>query len=123
MAPVFFAAAGALAAIWLAVHTVVGGREIARPLIEAVDLPAVVRHTHYLCWHFTTVTIACMAGLFGIATVTGIAAYAMAATLLAAGFFGVGVGLVVALGEAHARLPQGWLFLPVAGLGLAGLLL
>ncbi|MEM6694297.1 MAG: hypothetical protein AAF626_06505 [Pseudomonadota bacterium] len=117
-----FAVAGALAAIWLAVHFFIGGRQIARPLIEAGALPSVVRHTQYLCWHFTTVAIACMAILFCAAIITGVAAYAMSATLLALGFFAVGVGLVIILGEAHTRLPQGWLFLPVAALGLAGLL-
>ncbi len=120
MQDLLFGAAGGLAAIWLIVHTVVGGRQIARPLVEATALSPVVRHTQYLCWHFTTVAIACMAGLFLLAVLSGIAAYATSATLLAAGFFCVGVGLVVALGESHARLPQGWLFLPVAGLGLAG---
>jgi hypothetical protein len=121
MDDILFGAAGGLAAIWLAVHTFVGGRQIARPLVEAVELPPVVRHTQYLCWHFTTVAIACMAVFFLVAAITGIAAYATAATVLALGFFVVGVGLVVALGESHARLPQGWLFLPVAGLGMAGL--
>ncbi|WP_424973147.1 hypothetical protein [Dinoroseobacter sp. S76] len=117
----FFGTAGGLAAIWLAVHTFVGGREIARPLIAAAELPSVVKHTQYLCWHFTTVAIACIAAFFGLAVITGTAVYAISGTILASGFFLVGVGLVVALGETHARLPQGWLFLPVAGLGLAGL--
>ncbi len=118
-----FGAAGAIASIWLAIHTIVGGRQIARPLVEAVELSPVVRHTQYLCWHFTTVAIACMVLLFLLAAITGITAYAISATVLAVGFFLVGVGLVIALGESHVRLPQGWLFLPVAGLGLAGLLL
>ncbi len=121
MESTLFASAGCLAAIWLAVHTFVGGRQIARPLVASTELPPVVRHTQYLCWHFTTVAIACMATLFGIAALTGIKAYAGSATLLATGFFVVGVGLVIALEEMHMRLPQGWLFLPVAGLGLAGL--
>jgi hypothetical protein len=58
--------------IWLAVHTFVGGRQIARPLVEAVELPPVVRHTQYLCWHFTTVAIACMAVFFLVAAITGL---------------------------------------------------
>jgi hypothetical protein len=103
--------------------TAADGREIARPLIEATELSPVVRHTQYLCWHFTTVAIAAMAVFFFLAAATGLTAYATSATVLAMGFFVVGVGLVFSLGEAHARLPQGWLFLPVAGLGLAGLLL
>ncbi len=123
MTELIFAAAGGLAAIWLVVHIVLGGREIARPLLQATALDAQVRHTQYLCWHFTTVAIACMALFFSVAAFSGITAYATSATLLAVGFFGVGVGLVVAMGENHARLPQGWLFLPVAALGLAGHLL
>jgi hypothetical protein len=95
MDDILFGAAGGLAAIWLAVHTFVGGRQIARPLVEAVELPPVVRHTQYLCWHFTTVAIACMAVFFLVAAITGIAAYATAATVLALGFFVVGVGLVL----------------------------
>lgn len=121
MESMLFGSAGGLAALWLAVHTIVGGREIARPLVEANELTPVVRHTQYLCWHFTTVAIAFMATFFLLAAFTGVTAYATSATVLATGFFVVGVGLVISLGEAHGRLPQGWLFLPVAGLGLAGL--
>ena len=123
METTFFTAAAGLAALWLAVHAVIGGRQIARPLIASSDLSAMVRHTQYLCWHFTTATIACMAGFFATAALTGVAAYAMVATVLAFVFFIVGVGLVFALCETHTRLPQGWLFLPVAGFGLAGLAL
>lgn len=120
MENMFFAAASGLAALWLIIHTFVGGRETARPLLQAASLAPVVRHTQYLCWHFTTVAIASMAALFLFAGFTGIAAYATSATLLAAGFFVAGVATAFALGENHARLPQGWLFLPVAGLGVAG---
>ena len=120
MTQLIFGAAGAFAALWFAVHLFAGGRQIARPLVEAHSLPSVVRHTQYLCWHFTSVAIAGTAIFFGIAAVTSTIAFATAATLLAAGFFFVGVGLVVSLGESHARLPQGWLFLPVAALGVVG---
>ena len=120
MTDLTFGAAGAFAALWFAVHLIVGGRQIARPLVEAKTLNPVVRHTQYLCWHFTTVAIAGMAIFFGIAAMSGTIAFATSATLLAAGFFFVGVGLVVSLGESHTRLPQGWLFLPVASLGLVG---
>ena len=123
MSQILFGTAGALAALWFAVHLFVGGRQIARPLVNAASLDPVVRHTQYLCWHFTTVAIAGMAIFFGIAAMSGSIAFATSATLLAAGFFLVGVGLVVSLGESHARLPQGWLFLPVAALGVVGHLL
>ncbi|WP_425039461.1 hypothetical protein [Primorskyibacter sp. S187A] len=115
-----FALAGGLAATWLLIHLIWGGRDIARPLVRATSLDPVVRHTQYLCWHFTSVAIGCMAIFFGWAALSGPIAMATAGTLLALGFFCVGVGLVAALRESHARLPQGWLFLPVAALGLWG---
>ncbi|MEL6201689.1 MAG: hypothetical protein AAFR39_04950 [Pseudomonadota bacterium] len=120
MTQLMFGTAGVIAALWFAIHLLVGGQQIARPLVKAQDLEPIVKHTQYLCWHFTTVAIAGMAIFFGIAALSGTVAFATAATLLAAGFFFVGVGLVVSLGESHGRLPQGWLFLPVAALGFAG---
>ena len=118
----FFWAAGALSAIWLLVHCIVSGRQIAQPLVEATSLDPIVRHTQYLCWHFTSVGIAAMAGFFLWAAASQAPAFAISATLLAAGFFVVGVALVWRSGGSHLQLPQGWLFLPVAILGLAGLL-
>lgn len=122
MNTVFFALAGGLAAIWLAIHLFVGGRQIARPLVHATALDPIVRHTQYLCWHFTSVAIASMSAFFVWAAMSGDLIIATAGTTLAAGFFFVGVGLVAWLKEDHAKLPQGWLFLPVALLGFAGLL-
>ena len=116
-----FAAAG-LSALWLIIHLVLGGREIAAPMLASESLPAVVRDTQYLCWHFTSVAIGAMTVLFATAAITEDLAYAIAATGLAFGFFVVGVGLVIKIGAAHRRVPQGWLFLPVAALGLLGLM-
>ncbi|WP_299685865.1 hypothetical protein [uncultured Tateyamaria sp.] len=122
MSHMFFLSAGALSALWLVVHVIVGGRQIARPLVSATALSPVVRHTQYLCWHFTTVAIACMAGFFLWAAHAGDATLAAAGTALATGFFLVGVALVPVVRETYSRLPQGWLFLPVALLGLTGLM-
>ncbi len=115
-----FAAASATAFLWFVVHLFIGGREVARPL-RAADLPDLVRDTQYLCWHFTTVAIVGMSAMFGLAAVTGETAYAVAGTLLAAGFAVTGIGLIAAIGQSHARFPQGWLFVPVAAFGLVGL--
>ncbi|PWK60061.1 hypothetical protein [Roseicyclus mahoneyensis] len=116
-----FTLAAALSAAWLALHLVAGGRQILRPLrLSALD--PVVRDTHFLCWHFTSVAIGAMAVFFTLAAVSGIAAYGVAGAGLAAAFWLCGVGLVIALRQRHADLPQGWLFLPVAFLGLWGIL-
>lgn len=117
----FFAAAG-LAALWLVIHLFAGGRDTARPLLDSVELSPVVRDTLYICWHFVTVSLALMAGLFVWAGLSGQTAPALAATALAAAFSLVGIGLVLRQGSNHLQVPQGWLFVPVAGLGCAGLL-
>src|SRR6478735_10545487 len=43
------------------IHTFVGGRLIARPLLAARDLPRVPRLTVYYCWHMVSLL------LFGMA--------------------------------------------------------
>lgn len=116
-------AAGGLSAVWLLVHCFVGGRQVAQPLLASAALDPLVRNTQYLCWHFTSVAIASMAGFFLWSAWSGDAAYALAGTALALGFFVVGVGIVFGLKESHLKLPQGWLFLPVAGLGFLGQIL
>lgn len=117
-----FTAAGMLAAFWLCVHLIAGGRDIAAPLLAAPDLAEDVRETQYLCWHFTSVAIASMAGFFLWAALAADPAYAVAGLVLSGGFAIVGIGLVVARRGKHLVTPQGWLFVPVAALGLAGLL-
>ena len=46
---------------------------------------------------------------------------ALGATLLATAFAIVGIGLTFRPGARHRDVPQGWLFVPVAALGVAGL--
>ena len=121
MNSLFFWLAGALSAVWFSVHLFVGGRQVAQPLLQATALDPLVRNTQYLCWHFTSVAIATMAGFFLWGAHTGVSAYAVAGTVLALGFVVVGVGLVLGMKENHLKLPQGWLFLPVAVLGFFGL--
>ena len=117
-----FTAAGVLAAFWLCVHLIAGGRDIAAPLLAAPDLAKDVRETQYLCWHFTSVAIGCMSGFFGWAAATMSPQPAIAGTILAAAFTVSGIGLVLMRGGRFAELPQGWLFLPVTVLGLTGIL-
>lgn len=119
----YFAFAAALAWLWAGVHIFVGGRQIARPLRHSTALPDVVRDTQYLCWHLTSASLVLMGGFFAAAVVTGTAAFAIAGTLLAAAFAAVGIALVPGIGQRYDRLPQGWLFVPVTGLGLWGLLM
>ena len=117
-----FIAAGGLSTIWLMVHLVLGGRDIVLPLLAASQLSPVVRDTQYLCWHFTSAAILCIAGFFFWAAFSASLAPAIAATMLAGAFTLTGIGLVALRGGSHLELPQGWLFLPITALGLVGIL-
>lgn len=117
----FFVAAGVLSGVWFVVHLIAGGRDIAQPVLQASELDPVVRETMYLCWHFTSVAIACITGFFLWSAMTGTETLAAAGAILASGLAVVGIGLVVLRKSKHLELPQGWLFVPVALIGLAGL--
>ena len=118
---VLFFGAGSIAAIWFLVHLFLGGKQIARPLLATTELDPVVRDVQYLCWHFTSVGIVGIAVFFVLAAIGWGEAYAVAGTFLAAGFTATGVALVVKQGAQHLAVPQGWLFLPIAALGVVGL--
>ena len=120
---IYFLFAGALALLWAAVHIVIGGRQIARPLAQSTTLAPVVRDTQHLCWHLTSGALVLMGGFLMAAALTGTDAYGVAGTLLSATFAAIGLGLAPLIGQDYRVLPQGWLFVPVTGLGLAGLLL
>ncbi len=104
-------------------HFFLGGKEIARPLLEAKTLPNNVRCVQYFCWHITTLSLLLQAILFGIA-----AAYptelslAIVASALAGSIAVLGILMPLALKISYKTMPQGWLFVPIAVLGLAGIL-
>ena len=117
-----FAMAAALSAAWFLVHLVMGGKQIARPLLANTSLDPIVRDTQYLCWHLTTAGIGVQAVLSALATGLNTPAYAVAGTLLAASFAATGIAIPPAVGQRFKAMPQGWLFVPVAALGVIGLL-
>lgn len=116
-----FTIASGVAALWLGVHLFLGGKEVARPLL-ASDLHPLARDVMYMCWHFVSAGIAAIAVFFGLAAWLGDPAYGVAGTLLAAAFTVIGILIATLQGQSHLKMPQGWLFLPVAALGLWGLL-
>lgn len=102
-------AAAALAALWMLVHAFAGGRECARPLAREQQLPDAVRETMLLCWHMVTGFLGLMALFLFLGAVGAIG-------MAQEGIFMAAVAALVGL-----LLPQGWLFVPVAGLGAWGL--
>jgi hypothetical protein len=117
---ILFGIAGGISSLWLVVHIFLGGKDVERPL-RASALDPILRDTLHVCWHCVTATVAIMAALFLFSVASARSDFAMAGTALAWGYTMVGVGLVPAVGASYRDLPQGWLFLPIALLGTAGL--
>ncbi|MFO6465589.1 hypothetical protein ACK8OR_14435 [Jannaschia sp. KMU-145] len=113
--------AGAIAAVWAAVHVWIGGREVARPLRADRTMPPVVRETMWMCWHMVTSALVTMAVLLLWGGWSGRTDLVLAGTLLAAAVSVGGIMAIPVLGTTIRRLPQGLLFLPVAALGVQAL--
>lgn len=60
----FTLTAAAMAIITFFVHTFIGGRFVARPLLADTHLPKASKWLSYYCWHITTLTIAYLSAAF-----------------------------------------------------------
>lgn len=117
----WFFSAFVLAAAIAGVHVFIGGRLIARPLLDS-GLESFPRLTLYLCWHGVTIVLAGMAALFAMsARDPARRAEAAIATTLAALFLALIVGLLIAFEKSPIALPQWVVFAPMAACGAAGL--
>lgn len=119
----FWLAAGVASLATNALHIWLGGREIARRLLDAPDLHPVVKWTTYYCWHMATVAMTVMSAMFlaaGLEPQRDV--LAVPALALAAGFCVLSIG-VVTVGRQPFQLMSQWsLFLVITTLGGAGFL-
>lgn len=106
---------------WFLLHLIVGGRQIAGPLRQSEGVSHTVMATMWMCWHMVTACLILMAVFFGMGLVYG-APFVVAGTMMAAVFAVSGIWARFALGTTFKILPQGWLFVPIAGIGLYGVL-
>jgi len=117
-----FATAAALSLATFAVHTFVGGRFAARPLLKAQDFHRASRWLNYFTWHMATALLLFMTGGFAWAAVTPEAwPVAVLLTLMAATFSPLCVWVAMKGGIAPWRFPASWLFLMILVAGLWGL--
>ncbi|QDG75240.1 hypothetical protein [Labrenzia sp. PHM005] len=118
---VFFGVAAFLSAAVFLIHTFLGGRTIAVPLLKAQDLHPVPKLTSYYCWHIVTITLAIVSGMFVYAAYSQSGTdLGWAATLLTLGYCLLGLWVPVAKSQTYKNMPQGWLFLPIVIMGVLG---
>ncbi len=121
---VLFVCAAALSTFNTGLHFFAGGKAIARPLLSAAELPDGDRYVQYFCWHIATLTLGFQAVLFGVAaSAPDYLSFAIIGTAMAASVGLLGLVLPLVLKISYRVMPQGWLFVPVTALGLAGLFL
>lgn len=114
------AAAAAAFATFL-VHTFIGGRVIAAPLLAAGSLARVPRYTVYYCWHMVTLLLAAMAVALGWSALHANVALTVLMLVLALGFAGLSLALVLRFRVSPWHLPQWTFFVVIAALTAAGL--
>lgn len=113
-------AAGLAAAFTFCIHTFVGGRMIAKPLLEG-DLPAQMKTVLYGCWHFATICLAAFVVAFFLA-----AFYPVLISLawFVSGIFSVLCLMALAIavwgGAPFLRSPHWMMFSVTALLGFVG---
>ena len=116
-----FATAAVLSLITFGVHTFIGGRFAARPLLEATDLPKASRWLNYFTWHMVTVLLLFMTGGFWVAALsTDAFDVAVLLMLMAASFSPLCIWVALKGGVAPWRFPASWLFLLILAAGLWG---
>ena len=118
----YLAIAAALAVFNTGLHIFAGGKTIAKPLLAAKTLTDQVRCVLYFCWHIATLALLLQAILFTIAAIVPTEnRIALVGTTLAAAIGLLGIAMPPFLGVSYKTMPQGWLFVPVAALGIVGL--
>lgn len=103
-------------------HLILGGREIARPLLAAEGLRGVPKYTLYYCWHLVSLTLAAMALAFLLAALSE--AHRPLGTFATAGaalFCLLCLGINWRFTRPALGHPQWAMFLPVALIGAYGL--
>lgn len=116
-----FATASVLSLITFGVHTFVGGKFAARPLLEAHDFDKASRWLNYFTWHMVTVLLLFMTGGFWVAALSPDAFdVAVLLTLMAAVFSPLCIWVALKGGIAPWRFPASWLFLLILAAGLWG---
>jgi hypothetical protein len=104
-------------------HIFGGGPTVATPMLAAKELDAVVRYLNYYCWHLVSIGVTLMAAAFAWSGLVDDAwEAAIIGTVTATAYCVWGLALVIIKRQRFRDMPQGWLFLPVAVLGLFGIM-
>jgi len=63
---IYFLIATGLSHFAFLLHLLMGGGEVARPLLQATELSKTCQFTNYYCWHLVTISLAFIAVVFSL---------------------------------------------------------
>ncbi|MEM8615877.1 MAG: hypothetical protein AAGF20_02975 [Pseudomonadota bacterium] len=115
---IWILAAAGLSAVTTLIHFFAGGREIARPLLDADDLQKIAKLTNYFCWHLITLVLAAITtGFVYIAYHPNELALLIGLSVLCLLFAVLNAGIILRYRVSPLLMPQ-WLLL--GGMGVLG---
>lgn len=118
--------AGMLSLAVCLIHLFLGGKEIARPLLDTTALKPIPKYTNYYCWHLVSLTIAGMGVMFLVAAWWPSAVeLAWAGMIMSALFSLWNIGLYFGVRRqlrAWHDMPQWLLFAPIAVVAYIGIM-
>lgn len=116
-------AAAIMSGFTCVIHTTLGGRETAVPLLAAPDLKKIPKYTAYYCWHLVTITLAGIAFAFWLAAGDPNAHALGVFATFGSGAFALWSVVMIAIFKLRPfHFPQWALFIPAAILGVIGLM-
>lgn len=116
-----FAAAIASLMTFLA-HLFLGGRDVAKPLLNAPDIEEVTKLTTYYCWHIVTILLFAMTGAyFYVSLIQFDLPLTIAITSLAGACALLNIGLIAIRQLKPLDYPQWVFFIPITLLGVLGM--
>lgn len=118
----WFLLAGVAALVTFGVHTFVGGRYAATPLLAGRSLPRATVALNYLCWHIVTLHLGVMSATLFAAAAGWLGRDAVLIVVaMAASIFVVSLVAPTAVGLSPLRFPSTYLSVAIAALALPGL--
>jgi hypothetical protein len=119
----FLVVAGVFSLFTCLIHLFVGGRFIARPLLDADDLRRLPKVTAYYAWHLVTVMLLAMScGFFLAAAVPGQRILVIVLAIIAGGASILNFGMMLYFKQKPTRLIQWVFFVPITILAVLALM-
>ena len=112
-------AAAVFAGLTCLIHTILGGRDAARPLLNSKDLQTVPKLTNYYCWHIVTIVLALMSAGYAHLSQTYETGLSWGLLIMSVLFTALSLGLVLKFRVTPLALPQWTLFAVLSLIGIA----